>query len=47
LAAPAYQQWYDTFTYLFRLRDLPMPPSPAKTFEEAVANGFSVVGSAS
>jgi hypothetical protein len=24
-----------------------MPPSPAKTFEEAVANGFSVVGSAS
>jgi alkanesulfonate monooxygenase SsuD/methylene tetrahydromethanopterin reductase-like flavin-dependent oxidoreductase (luciferase family) len=47
LAAPAYQRWYDTFTYLFRSRDLPMPPSPAKTFEEAVASGFSVVGSAS
>jgi alkanesulfonate monooxygenase SsuD/methylene tetrahydromethanopterin reductase-like flavin-dependent oxidoreductase (luciferase family) len=47
LAEPAYLRWYDTFTYLFRVRGLAMPPSPAPTFEQSVASGFSVVGTVS
>jgi alkanesulfonate monooxygenase SsuD/methylene tetrahydromethanopterin reductase-like flavin-dependent oxidoreductase (luciferase family) len=47
LAAPAYQRWFDTFTHLPRQRGLPLPPSPAATFEESTRTGFSISGSAS
>jgi alkanesulfonate monooxygenase SsuD/methylene tetrahydromethanopterin reductase-like flavin-dependent oxidoreductase (luciferase family) len=44
LAAPAYQRWFDTFTQLSRQRGLPLPPTPANTFEGARESGFSIAG---
>jgi alkanesulfonate monooxygenase SsuD/methylene tetrahydromethanopterin reductase-like flavin-dependent oxidoreductase (luciferase family) len=44
LAAPAYARWFETFTFLPRTRNLPVPP---KSFEQALDDGFCVVGSPS
>ena len=47
LAAPAYARWFETFTFLPRTRDLPAPPNLPKSFEQAVDDGFCLVGSPS
>ena len=47
LAAPAYARWFKTFTFLSRTRNLPVPPNLPKSFEQAVDDGFCLVGSAS
>ncbi|MGY2849664.1 hypothetical protein BSN85_04300 [Bradyrhizobium brasilense] len=47
LAAPAYAQWFETFTFLSRTRNLPLPPNLPKSFEEAQEEGFCLVGSPS
>jgi alkanesulfonate monooxygenase SsuD/methylene tetrahydromethanopterin reductase-like flavin-dependent oxidoreductase (luciferase family) len=47
LAAPAYARWYKTFTFLARTRNLPLPPNLPKSFEEALHDGFCLVGSPS
>jgi alkanesulfonate monooxygenase SsuD/methylene tetrahydromethanopterin reductase-like flavin-dependent oxidoreductase (luciferase family) len=47
LAAPAYARWFKTFTFLSRTRNLPAPPNLPKSFEEAVDDGFCLVGSPS
>jgi alkanesulfonate monooxygenase SsuD/methylene tetrahydromethanopterin reductase-like flavin-dependent oxidoreductase (luciferase family) len=47
LAAPAYARWIETFTYLSRTRDLPVPPNLPTSFEQALDDGFCLVGSTS
>jgi hypothetical protein len=44
LAAPAYARWFETFTFLPRTRNFPVPPKP---FEQALHDGFCVVASPS
>jgi hypothetical protein len=34
-AAPAYALLFETFTFLSRTRNLPLPPNPPKSFEDA------------
>lgn len=46
LAAPAYARWFKTFTFLSRTRNLPVPNLP-KSFEQALDDGFCLVGSPS
>ncbi|WP_454650979.1 LLM class flavin-dependent oxidoreductase [Bradyrhizobium liaoningense] len=46
-AAPAYARWFETFTFLSRTRNLPIPPNPPESFEHALDDGFCVVGSPS
>src|ERR1700719_632236 len=36
LAAPAYARWIETFTFLSRTRDLPVPPNLPLSFEQGV-----------
>jgi alkanesulfonate monooxygenase SsuD/methylene tetrahydromethanopterin reductase-like flavin-dependent oxidoreductase (luciferase family) len=45
LAAPAYARWFKTFTFLSRIRKLPTPPNLPESFEQALDDGFSLVGS--
>jgi hypothetical protein len=47
LAAPAYARWIETFTFLSRTRDLPLPPDLPTSFEQALDDGFCLVGSPS
>jgi hypothetical protein len=47
LATPAYARWIETFTYLSRTRDLPVPPNLPRSFEQALDDGFCLVGSTS
>jgi alkanesulfonate monooxygenase SsuD/methylene tetrahydromethanopterin reductase-like flavin-dependent oxidoreductase (luciferase family) len=47
LAAPAYARWFKTFTFLSRLADLPPPPNLPRSFEQALEDGFCLVGSPS
>ena len=47
LAAPAYARWFKTFTFLSRTRNLPIPPNLPKSFEQALDDGFCLVGSPS
>ena len=47
LAAPAYARWFKTFTFLSRTRNLPVPPNLPKSFEQALDDGFCLVGSPS
>jgi alkanesulfonate monooxygenase SsuD/methylene tetrahydromethanopterin reductase-like flavin-dependent oxidoreductase (luciferase family) len=47
LAAPAYARWIETFTFLSRTRDLPVPPNLPTSFEQALDDGFCLVGSPS
>ncbi|WP_407158310.1 LLM class flavin-dependent oxidoreductase [Bradyrhizobium sp. STM 3557] len=47
LAAPAYPRWFETFTFLSRTRSLPNPPNVPESFEQALDDGFCVVGSPS
>jgi alkanesulfonate monooxygenase SsuD/methylene tetrahydromethanopterin reductase-like flavin-dependent oxidoreductase (luciferase family) len=47
LAAPAYARWFKTFTFLARVRNLSLPPNLPPSFEQAVDDGFCLVGSAS
>ncbi|OSJ32520.1 hypothetical protein BSZ19_18355 [Bradyrhizobium japonicum] len=47
LAAPAYARWFETFTFLSRTRKLPLPPNLPESFEQALDDGFCVVGSPS
>ena len=44
LAAPAYARWFDTFTQLSRTYGLPMPPSLPSSFQQALSDGFCIVG---
>jgi alkanesulfonate monooxygenase SsuD/methylene tetrahydromethanopterin reductase-like flavin-dependent oxidoreductase (luciferase family) len=46
-AAPAYARWFKTFTFLSRTRNLPIPPNLPKSFEQAVDDGFCLIGSPS
>jgi alkanesulfonate monooxygenase SsuD/methylene tetrahydromethanopterin reductase-like flavin-dependent oxidoreductase (luciferase family) len=45
LAAPAYARWIETFTFLSRIRNLPAPPNLPTSFEQALDDGFCLVGS--
>jgi alkanesulfonate monooxygenase SsuD/methylene tetrahydromethanopterin reductase-like flavin-dependent oxidoreductase (luciferase family) len=47
LAAPAYARWFKTFTFLSRIGNLPVPPHLPNSFEQAVDDGFCLVGSPS
>jgi alkanesulfonate monooxygenase SsuD/methylene tetrahydromethanopterin reductase-like flavin-dependent oxidoreductase (luciferase family) len=47
LAAPAYARWFNTFTFLSRIGNLPLPPNLPKSFEQALDDGFCLVGSPS
>jgi alkanesulfonate monooxygenase SsuD/methylene tetrahydromethanopterin reductase-like flavin-dependent oxidoreductase (luciferase family) len=47
LAAPAYARWIETFTFLSRTRDLPVPPNLPMSFEQGLDDGFCLVGSPS
>jgi alkanesulfonate monooxygenase SsuD/methylene tetrahydromethanopterin reductase-like flavin-dependent oxidoreductase (luciferase family) len=47
LAAPAYARWVKTFTFLSRTRNLPPPPNVPSSFEQALDDGFCLVGSPS
>ncbi len=47
LAAPAYARWFNTFTFLSRIGNLPIPPNLPQSFEQALDDGFCVVGSPS
>ena len=47
LAASAYARWFRTFTFLSRLADLPPPPNLPRSFEQALEDGFCLVGSPS
>jgi alkanesulfonate monooxygenase SsuD/methylene tetrahydromethanopterin reductase-like flavin-dependent oxidoreductase (luciferase family) len=47
LAAPAYARWFKTFTFLSRISNLSSPPNLPPSFEQAVDDGFCLVGSAS
>jgi len=45
LAAPAYARWFETFTFLSRIGNAPSPPNLPKSFEQALEDGFCLVGS--
>jgi alkanesulfonate monooxygenase SsuD/methylene tetrahydromethanopterin reductase-like flavin-dependent oxidoreductase (luciferase family) len=45
LAAPAYARWFETFTFLSRIRNVPMPPNLPSSFEQALEDGFCLAGS--
>jgi alkanesulfonate monooxygenase SsuD/methylene tetrahydromethanopterin reductase-like flavin-dependent oxidoreductase (luciferase family) len=45
LAAPAYARWIETFTFLSRTSDVPPPPNLPMSFEQALDDGFCLVGS--
>ena len=45
LAAPAYQQWFTSLLYLWRLRNIPIPLNFPEDFMEARAAGLCLVGS--
>src|SRR6202790_5587916 len=47
VAAPAYALWIETFTFLSRTRDLPVPPNLPTSFEQGLDAGFCLVGSPS
>src|ERR1700730_8050082 len=47
VAAPAYARWIETFTFLSRTRDLPVPPNLPTSFEQGLDDGFCLVGSPS
>jgi alkanesulfonate monooxygenase SsuD/methylene tetrahydromethanopterin reductase-like flavin-dependent oxidoreductase (luciferase family) len=47
LAAPAYARWFKTFTFLSHIGNLPLPPNLPKSFEQALDDGFCLVGSPS
>jgi hypothetical protein len=47
LAAPAYARWFRTFSFLSRTRSLPVPPNLPTSFEQALDDGFCLVGSPS
>lgn len=47
IAAPAYARWLKTFTHLSHSRGLPAPPNLPLSFEQALAEGHCLVGSAS
>jgi alkanesulfonate monooxygenase SsuD/methylene tetrahydromethanopterin reductase-like flavin-dependent oxidoreductase (luciferase family) len=47
VAAPAYALWIETFTFLSRTRDLPLPPNLPMSFEQGLDDGFCLVGSPS
>jgi alkanesulfonate monooxygenase SsuD/methylene tetrahydromethanopterin reductase-like flavin-dependent oxidoreductase (luciferase family) len=47
LAASAYARWFKTFTFLSRMGNLPPPPNLPKSFEQALDEGFCLVGSPS
>ena len=47
LAAPAYARWFKTFTFLSRIANLPPPPNLPRSFEQALEDGFCLVGSPS
>jgi alkanesulfonate monooxygenase SsuD/methylene tetrahydromethanopterin reductase-like flavin-dependent oxidoreductase (luciferase family) len=47
LAAPAYARWLETFTFLSRIGNLPLPPNLPKSFEQALDDGFCLAGSPS
>ena len=47
LAAPAYARWFKTFTFLSRTRNLPVPPNLPRSFQQALDDGFCLVGSPS
>jgi alkanesulfonate monooxygenase SsuD/methylene tetrahydromethanopterin reductase-like flavin-dependent oxidoreductase (luciferase family) len=47
LAAPAYARWFNTFTFLSRIGNLPPPPNLPNSFEQALDDGFCLVGSPS
>src|ERR1700675_654793 len=46
-AAPADARWMETFTCLSRTRELPVPPNLPMSFEQALDDGFCLVGSTS
>jgi len=46
IAKGAYEQWYRSLTYLWRLNNIQIPVSFPAIFEEADAAGFCLVGSA-
>jgi alkanesulfonate monooxygenase SsuD/methylene tetrahydromethanopterin reductase-like flavin-dependent oxidoreductase (luciferase family) len=45
LAAPAYARWFNTFTFLSRVGNLPLPPNLPRSFEQALDDGFCLAGS--
>src|SRR3984957_10830120 len=47
LAAPAYARWFKTFPFLSRIGDFPPPPNLPRSFEQALDDGFCLVGSPS
>jgi alkanesulfonate monooxygenase SsuD/methylene tetrahydromethanopterin reductase-like flavin-dependent oxidoreductase (luciferase family) len=47
LAAPAYARWFKTFTFLSRIADFPPPSNLPKSFEQALEDGFCLVGTPS
>jgi alkanesulfonate monooxygenase SsuD/methylene tetrahydromethanopterin reductase-like flavin-dependent oxidoreductase (luciferase family) len=47
LAAPAYARWFKTFTFLSRIGGFPPPPNLPMSFEQALDDGFCLVGSPS
>ena len=47
LGVPAYARWFETLTHLWRQRGVVPPPSLPSTFEDAVAGGHCLAGSAS
>jgi alkanesulfonate monooxygenase SsuD/methylene tetrahydromethanopterin reductase-like flavin-dependent oxidoreductase (luciferase family) len=47
LAAPAYARWFNTFTFLSRTGNLPLPPNLPQSFAQALDDGFCLVGSPS
>jgi alkanesulfonate monooxygenase SsuD/methylene tetrahydromethanopterin reductase-like flavin-dependent oxidoreductase (luciferase family) len=47
LAAPAYVRWIETFTFLSRTRNLPVPADLPTSFEQGLDDGFCLVGSPS
>ncbi|WP_244627632.1 LLM class flavin-dependent oxidoreductase, partial [Microvirga tunisiensis] len=46
LAAPAYEQWLQSFKYLYDLNAIPTPPNLPMTFDAAVESELCVAGSA-
>jgi alkanesulfonate monooxygenase SsuD/methylene tetrahydromethanopterin reductase-like flavin-dependent oxidoreductase (luciferase family) len=46
VAAPAYARWLETFTFLFRKYNLPISPRLPSSFEQAMAEGQCIAGSA-
>jgi alkanesulfonate monooxygenase SsuD/methylene tetrahydromethanopterin reductase-like flavin-dependent oxidoreductase (luciferase family) len=45
IAAPAFDRWYHTFTYLTRERGQQIPPRVSRTFNDAVDSGMTITGS--